>query len=146
MYQASKCLVRPQHSMEVLDRLNQTATYWPPLFADGYGGYRLSPPSITYTGTGTDTGTATEDVSPEALPCRWDDKTEAVLNAQGEEVLSRAQVMFAEAVEEGGYLFFGASADAPDDPSLGDNLAFKIIRVVKTPTIDAEDFIWVAFL
>lgn len=130
--------------MDIIAKLNQTCTYWSPLFPDGYGGYRFSAPSETNTGTGTETATA--DVSAEELACRWDEKMETVLSPQGEEVLSRAQVSLAQAVEEGGYLFAGAKVDAPTDPSLGSNGAYKIIQVVKTPSVDAEDFIWVAYL
>lgn len=128
--------------MDIIAKLNQTCVYWSPLFPDGYGGYSHFAPSETNTGTGT----ATADVSAEELACRWDEKMETVLSPQGEEVLSRAQVSLAGAVEEGGYLFYGIAEEAPVDPSLGNNAAYKIIQVVKTPSIDAEDSIWVAYL
>lgn len=127
--------------MDLDSKLKQTCVYWQPLFPDGFGGYDLIASSETNTGTGT----ATADVSPDERTCRWDDVNEMILNVNGEEVLSKAQVILREAVEVGGYLFLGTEGSAPADPSTS-LLAHKIIRVGEIPDLKNEETIWEAFL
>lgn len=65
----------------------QTAVYWANPVADGYGG-------TTYD-------------YPIEISCRWEDSTRKVMDANGDEIVSRAQILLTRDVDEGGVLFLG---------------------------------------
>ncbi len=109
--------------------LKQTAVYWPTPTADGYG--KLS------------FGAAIE------IDCRWVDKSELFLDAEGKESLSRAVVHVDQDVEIEGYLYLGELTDLSvaekADPQLEVN-AFPIRQYKKTPGIKAAEFVRKAWL
>lgn len=99
------------------EALKQTAVYWAPAAIDGYG-------SQTY-------GTAAE------ISVRWADKTQLVVNSQGQDEVSSAAVMVGQDVELEGYLYLGTEADLDSDHTDPTQIAAakKIIRFEKTPTL-----------
>lgn len=104
------------------DGLTQTATYWAPEALDAYGR-----PSFA---------------SPVALDCRWEDTTELFRDAQGREVVSKANVWLSQDVALGGFLLLGESAEA-DPRSAG---AYEIRNFEKTPELGGTEYERVAWL
>jgi hypothetical protein len=100
----------------------QTAVYWGAPTPDGYGGY-------TYA-------------DPTEISCRWDGKVQLIRAANGEEVVSNAEVLVTQDVDEGGYLYLGTlddfDSDDGEDPRNIDGAA-KIISIVKTPLFRSTD-------
>jgi len=92
--------------------LNQKATYWT-TEPDGYGGY-------TYVNQGT-------------IQCRWEDKSELFRDAEGNEVMSNAEVFVNQTLEVEGYLYKGESV-ASSPP----NDARQIRQFHEIPSIDAR--------
>lgn len=105
--------------------LKNDITYWPPSDAggDGYGKVTLG--------------------SPTALRGRWEDKIEQVLNARGEEVVSKTRIFLKTPVEIGGYMVKGTSI-ITDPRTLAD--ARPIINVTKSPDLRNLSEMTVAFL
>jgi hypothetical protein len=108
----------------------QTAVYWGSPKNDGYGG-------TTYD-------------SPVEIKCRWDGKTKRITNDEGEEVVSRAQVLVTQDLEVGGVLYLGTLNDLgteqENDPAqiVG---AYKIQRVEKSPLFrSTKDFVRTVYL
>lgn len=100
----------------------QTAVYWGNPTSDGYGGYSY-------------------DAAVE-IDCRWDGKTQLVKSGNGEEVVSRAEVLITQDVDEGGMLYLGSLTDLSvaeiADPSIVDG-AWKIISMSKNPLFQSTD-------
>lgn len=95
--------------------LRQTVTYWAPGAPDGYGGLSFSAP-VTMKG-------------------RWEDRVELIRDSFGEETVSQAVAYLTQDVVVRGYLYEGSStASSP----LSVDGAKKIIRVDKTPTLNAQ--------
>lgn len=69
----------------------QTAVYWPAPKPDGFGGY-------TY-------GT------PREIACRWDGKTKVIVDKDGNEKVSQAEILVTEKLELDGMLYLGSLAD-----------------------------------
>ena len=69
----------------------QTALYWGTPVNDGYGG-------TTYA-------------DPVEIKCRWDDTIKMINNKQGEELISNAEIITNEELEEGGLLYLGTLDD-----------------------------------
>lgn len=86
------------------DVMFNTATYWAPGTRDGKGGFSAFPTPIT-------------------LSCRWEDKKERFIDAQGNEKRSSAVVYPEQSVEIGGWFYKGTSTTA--DPRNVSN-AFQI--------------------
>ena len=95
--------------------LTQTATYWAPATADGFGGLSFAAPS--------------------AFLVRWQDATDLFQDADGEEFVSAAIVYTAAALAENGYLFLGTSAAA--DP-LAQDAAYRIRRRQRSQSPDGS--------
>jgi hypothetical protein len=102
--------------------LNQKAVYWGTPAGDGYGGFTFA--------------------DPVELDCRWEDKTELFVSPAGEETPSQAVVYLPQDVDVGGYLFLGALDDinSDQDPQ-GQDGAYRIKQVYKTPDIKGKDFL-----
>lgn len=86
---------------------------------------------------------------PVAIECRWVASTRLIRNADGEEIVSRAEVQVSQNVDENGYLYLGALADLDSDEE--DNPmkkadAYKIQRFDKTPTIRGNQYFRKAYL
>jgi len=108
----------------------QTAVYWGTPVADGYGGKDFA--------------------DPVEISCRWENTTEKIMNSNGEEVVSRAQVFTTQDVDELGYLFLGDLDDLNSaeeaDPMSADG-AYEIKRFDKTPAMrSTTEFSRVAYL
>lgn len=108
----------------------QTAIYWGAPKPSGYGGY-------TYAA-------AVE------IPCRWDEQIELVRAANGEEVVSKAQLLLTQDVDEGGIVRLGYLADLTPaeiaDPSIAED-TWKIISVSKNPLFQSDDeFVRMAYV
>ena len=72
--------------------MTQTATYWGPMVNDGYGGGTFP--------------------SPVSINCRWQDDNQKFVDAEGNERISVSIVYPDTALELGGWLYLGTSADA----------------------------------
>lgn len=85
--------------------MRQTAVYWAVTSADGRGWFNFA--------------------TPEEVSCRWENRQEAFVDANGEEHLSIAVVTTTEDVTLNGLLFLGTLDDLSDaeesDPSTVDN-------------------------
>lgn len=94
----------------------QRAVYWGAPEADGFGGYSFS--------------------EPKEVSVRWDDKTERVTDSNGNEIVSRAEIMVTEDVDEGGCLYLGEldslSEGEKANPQSVEG-AFLIKRVDRSP-------------
>lgn len=111
--------------------LKQTLVYWAPAGADEYG-------KVAY-------GTPVE------LACRWEDRRTEYLNPEGRLVMSRAYVLLADPIREGGLIFLGKLADwiamptYPEIPTRG-QLAIEVTNVKPTPDIKAKSMIYEIYL
>lgn len=107
--------------------LHQKATYWPKATDDGYGNSVSTVPQI--------------------ISVRWEDVTEEKLSVQykfeGEVVTSSAQVFTAQALQEGGYLFLGETAEANPARVQG---AYVIRKTATIPSLRANRFENVSYL
>jgi len=94
----------------------QTACYWGSPVEDGYGGY-------TYT-------TAIE------IKCRWDDVSEKITNQKGNEIISNAQLLITQDLNEEGFLWLGALTSlttAQKADPLKVEKAYPIQKLEKSP-------------
>ena len=84
---------------------------------------------------------------PCELACRWEDKAEKYINAQGEETVSSSVVLLNEDVQLSGVLMLGTLDDITDEnePLQNDN-AFEIKSVGKMPDIKAKNFLRTVYL
>lgn len=103
--------------------LVQDITYWAP---------------STYGGTGE-----ASFASPAVLKGRWEDRVENILNASGDEIISRSRVFLASQVAIGGYLYLGTSATA--DPKTVDG-ALEIQQTSRIPDLRLVKTLHTAFL
>ena len=99
----------------------QTAVYWGNPTSDGYGG-------TTYD-------------DPVEISCRWEEKITLIQNIQGEEVVSKAEILLTQDVAANGLLFLGTLTDLDsgeeEDPMTVD--AWTILRFDKTPLFQSTD-------
>jgi hypothetical protein len=108
----------------------QTAVYWAPDGADGYGGK-------TYK-------------TPIEVPVRWDYKREVVKDDMGREVVSNAQILIPVDVQNGGWLYLGTLNDLNEtqfsDPK-GLDGTFEIIQFTKVSMPKSlTDFVRMAYV
>lgn len=108
---------------------NQTAVYWGTPLKDGRG-------SFTYS-------------DPVEVAVRWQDKKEVVTDSKGQELVSKAEVILLQDVDEQGLLFLGDLDDLDstqeDDPTTVDG-AYLIIKFDKSPDLKGREFIRKAWL
>ena len=100
----------------------QTAVYWGNPTPDGYGG-------TTYD-------------DPVEISCRWDETINIIRNNQGEEVVSKAETLVTQDVDENGMLYLGELDDldsAEEESPETVNGTWKIIRFDKTPLFRSTD-------
>lgn len=98
--------------MNLNSMMNQTATYWAPSTADGFGG-RIYEAPINFK-------------------CRWEDDVQFIIGPNGEKILSKARVFTQQVLVQGGYLFRGISVAA--DPTTVEE-AMPIVRYMETPDL-----------
>lgn len=97
--------------------LNQTLTWWRNTGTDGFG-------DSTYA-------------APQYLPCRWEDRSTLITNAEGAQVPSRARAWLDRDVKIGDWLMLGKSTGS--DPNHID-AAYIVQDFRKVPSLDATDF------
>lgn len=107
------------------DNLNQTAVYWANPVKDGYGKFTFD--------------------DPIEIDCRWIEKTKLIMNKNGDQINSFAQVQVNRDMKEQEMLFLGTLDDLDsseeEDPQEIDNSigrAYSIKRFVKIPSIDNQ--------
>jgi hypothetical protein len=104
--------------------LKQIATYWRATGIDGFG-------EKTYS-------------APVQIKCRWEERSEFIRTADGNQVPSRARVFLEDDVALDDYLMLGKSTET--DPRKLDNIAFQVMDFRKIPSLDATDFERLALL
>lgn len=108
----------------------QTAVYWGNPQPDGYGGTNYD--------------------DPVEISCRWDGKVELITNNQGEEIVSKAQILVTQDLDEGGMLYLGSLGDldsAQEDSPETVNGSYKIQRMDKNPLFrSTSEFVRVVYL
>ena len=108
--------------------LKQMALYWDTPTPSGWGGDTWD--------------------DPVEINCRWEQKHEIFINAEGDEVRSQAVVYLDQDVDLGGYLMLGdlddisSSTESPDDV----DSAFEIRAFAKIPNIKGTKFVRKAWL
>lgn len=114
--------------------LKQTCVYWPPAEMDsgGDGFDDYGQPVVT---------------SPMELDCRWEDRAEEYIGADGTMLISRSVVFVSEDVEVGGILMLGELTDITDAVNIKENEgAWEIKSFSKVPNLKATLFVRTAFL
>lgn len=106
----------------------QKAVYWKPDGYDGRGGYTFD--------------------KPVEIDCRWNDTREILQDNNGDEIVTNAEVLVLQDVEEKGMLKLGTlddlnSFEETDPVKTG---AYEIKRFRKIPSIDGKNFKRKAFL
>ena len=108
----------------------QTAVYWGNPRPDGLGGTIYD--------------------EPVEIPCRWDSKVETVTDSNGQETVSRAQVLVTQDLSVDGRLMLATLNDL--DPGLTDSpesipTAYRIIQFAKNPLFrSATEFVRQVYL
>lgn len=97
------------------DLMLQTATYWSPPVANGWGGGSFA--------------------APVEIACRWEDKTQLIRDRDGREVVSMATVYPDRELYEDGWLYLGSSAAADPHEVEG---AYQIKSFRKVPDMFNE--------
>lgn len=85
--------------------------------------------------------------APVQIKCRWTDKNEIFISAQGDERVSHAMVLVDRDLAVGGVLMLGTLTDVTDlnDPKQNDN-AWEIQAFHKIPDFKAKKFLRKVFL
>ena len=108
----------------------QTAVYWGSPVADGKGG-----------------STFADAVE---ISCRWEEKTQVISDAKGNEIISKAEILLTQDVDEEGWLFLGDLDDLDSAEELNPRTvegAYRIVMVEKTPLFKSTtEFVHKAFL
>jgi len=107
----------------------QDAVYWGSPTADAYGGYAFA--------------------DPVEVKVRWEEKNELIIDAEGKETMSMAQVLVTQDMDLGGYLYLGTLDELSSNPSnpLQEGGAWEIKQFSKTPMIKAtNDFVRKVYL
>jgi hypothetical protein len=77
---------------------NQKATYWAPSATDGTGSKTFAAPQLVYV--------------------RWEDRTDLIIQSEGEEIPSKAVVYVQCSMSLGGYLALGDQTSVSDPTTL----------------------------
>ena len=96
----------------------QTAVYWSNPTDDGYGQKNFP-------------------VGDE-IKVRWDGKMEVVTDKYGKEIISRAEILVQEDIDENGFMYLGSLEDLKDDEQANPEKvekAYPIQRFTKVPLI-----------
>lgn len=96
-----------------------------------------------WTVTGSDLYGKSTYASPVTKACRWEEKTEEVVDKHGETYMSKARVFFAESIPLESYVYLGTSAAA--DPTTV-SAAREVRQVATTPDLRALKSLQVAYL
>ena len=103
--------------------MKQTATYWAKTGTDTYGKPTFS--------------------APATMQCRWEDRTQVIMNKGGKEIVSKARVFLADDISEEGFLYLGTSVAASP---IGISGAYEIQAVGRQPDLRAVKTLHVAHL
>lgn len=93
------------------------------------------------------TGGMTFD-APVEIACRWDDRVEVISNSKGKEVVSKAQVLVTQDLDEQGYLYLGSLSGLGSNPNpLEIDDAYEIARMDKSPLFKSTtEFVRMVYL
>ena len=115
--------------MSIITKMRkQKCVYWGSPVSDGFGGHTFA--------------TAVE------IDCRWEDKQELFVDAEGNEVLSQAVVYVDRDTDLNGYLWLGVESDLDSnhtDPQVIDG-AKPIRKRDKLPNLRATEYLRTAWL
>lgn len=108
----------------------QTAVYWGNPQPDGYGGRDYDDPT--------------------EISCRWDGSTKRITNNQGEEIVSRAEILVTQDLDDDGMLYLGTLDDLDtsqqNDPE-SVSRAYRIQKIDKNPLFrSTSEFVRVVYL
>lgn len=108
----------------------QTAVYWGNPQNDGYGSYDFD--------------------DPVEIACRWDHMTQRITDDAGNEIVSKAEVLVLQDLDEGGMLYLGTlnelDSDTIDNPQEIKDV-YPIQQFGKNPLFGSTDeFVRVAYL
>lgn len=114
--------------MDILDDMRrQRAVYWPPAEINEFGKIGYGP--------------------PQEIRVRWEGVNEAFVTPAGQTLQSKAKVYPGQDLELQGYLWLGKASQLTDSANpKGNPDAYEIKRFDKIPTVDADDFLRVAYL
>ena len=104
----------------------QKATYWEFLTNDGMGGRTFS--------------TAVE------IDCRWEDRAEQLIDADGEEFISQSLVYVDRQTVVGSYLKLGDIAGSPPADPTGAADSYPIRKLKNTPNFKNTETLYEVFL
>jgi len=105
--------------------------------------------TVVFWGTPVPSGTGRSTFAAAVeLDCRWEDKQELFIDADGEESLSLAVVYLAQAVDINGYLCLGEEADLDSDHSDPQVIAGAwVVRAVQSiPNLRASETLYLVHL
>jgi hypothetical protein len=113
----------------------QRAVYWGSPVPDGYGRYVFLYPT---------------ELLPPTNGVRWEDTTELLVDAKGEQFVTKAKIMVCQDLDVGGYIYLGEFSDIPyegyTDPTVVKG-AYQIRRFDKVPTFrSTSEFVRTAYV
>lgn len=79
--------------------------------------------------------------SPVEIKVRWDGKKQVVRTKKGKEVISNAEILVTQELDEEGYIYLGSLAEfatTPENP-MGVDGAFEILSTESTPLFRSTD-------
>jgi len=114
----------------IQSRCSQTAVYWANPTNDGFGHFTFD--------------------TPVEIDCRWQNRTQILSNSDGAAIISRAEVVVTQDLDEDGLLYLGSLTDLTTtqkaNPRTVDTVAI-IKRFEKTPALGSTtEFLRKAFL
>lgn len=99
--------------------------------------------ATVWIGTGADSAGEVSFAAPRQITVRWEQKSKAILNAEGEEVVSTSRVYVGEDLTTDDFLLLGTNTDADPTDIFG---AYKIKMFHKVATPTGKKFVRKAFL
>lgn len=116
--------------------LKQTCVYWALTPEEGT--------DVSYDDYGQPIVTASDPVE---ISCRWEDKNEEFISANGTKMVSRAVVYVGQDVAVGGILMLGTKDNITDSVTIKNNAgAYEIKAFSKLPNFKATEFLRTAYL
>jgi len=94
----------------------QTAVYWGNPQPDGRGGYTFD--------------------EPVEIGCRWDQKIQVIVGTTGKEIVSKAEILVTQDIDEEGFLFLGSLTDLDSDEAGDPQIitdAWEVLLFIKSP-------------
>lgn len=109
--------------IDFTSKFKQIVTFWERGDPDGYGDYSYA--------------------DPVQLKGRWEDSVKIIDTAFQREVVSTSQVFLGEALTPDGYLYLGDTVETTPKTLQG---ARPILKVVRVPSLNGLQILWIAYL